>query len=106
MTRVVVNRSKTSAPDVPPTALKEYRRSRILRLAEEYLRLEPLALRIGLKEAEMVPAIIDDVIDMVDSIEHTKISPQEAVDLSFHCVKKMQHISYILEEAKELERSE
>ena len=92
-----------NSPRTMPSALLEFRTSRVEKLADEYTKLGPRAKRLGIKGAEKVKGIMDEVIKIVRQIQDQKTSPHEGINLAFQCVEKVQTISGILEKAKELE---
>lgn len=98
--------SLSNSPGTKPSALKEFRQARIERLVEQYKELEPLAVRIGLADAELIPLIMREVIDMTARIQDKSVSPKDAVDLAAKCAVKIQDVADILSKAKELHGSE
>lgn len=98
--------SLSNSPGTKPSALKEFRQARIERLVEQYKELEPLAVRIGLADAELIPLIMREVIDMTARIQDKSVSPKDAVDLAAKCAVKIQDVADILFKAKELHGSE
>jgi hypothetical protein len=83
-----------------PSALKEFGKSRLEELAEEYKKIEPLARRLGIKGAEKVPKRIEEAIHLIDQIVGGKNRNQKVL-LAMACAKKMQEVANILSEVKE-----
>jgi len=92
-----------NSPGTMPSALLEFRTSKVEKLADEYTELGPRAKRLGITGAEKVTGMMDKAIEIVRQIQDKKISPHEGVNLAFQCVEKVQTVSSIIEKAKELE---
>ena len=102
------NRAKNAlniSPDETPRALSEFIPSRIDKLLKDYKELEPSAIRIGIKDADRVSAMIQEAVKMIDQIQADHMSPQEAVDLAFGCTAEIKAVSKILSGAKETKNS-
>ena len=102
------NRAKNAldkSPDETPRALSEFIPSRIDKLLKDYKELEPSAIRIGIKDADRVAAMMKEAVKMIDQIQADHMSPQEAVDLAFGCTAEIKAVSKILSGAKETKNS-
>ena len=90
------------SPETMPRALLEFKLPNVEKLFREYQKLEALTIRLGIRDADKVLGMINEMIAGVRQLEDQRTAPLEALDIAFQCAKLGRAISNILEQAKEL----
>jgi hypothetical protein len=95
-----------ASPKKMPSALKEFKRTRLEEFAREYDALDSLAKRLGIKGAEQVSEKMMEAIRLTERIPNNKETPENAVRLAVECVGHLRAIAQILSAAKDLDKNE
>ncbi len=95
-----------NSPSTLPPALKRFKRSRLMELAQEYSCLAPLARHLEIKMVSKLPKLFSEVVRLIEQMGSKEVRPVEAVSLAHQCVEKMKTVATILAKARDIETSE
>ncbi|MBW1801810.1 MAG: hypothetical protein JRJ85_13890 [Deltaproteobacteria bacterium] len=87
---------------IAPVALKQLKLEFVESLSEKYRELEPMIIRLGIKNANEIGRLFEDASEAVRKIEDGKTVLREAVDLAFAAFQKIKKASELLSRIKEL----